>query len=93
VSTIAPRDVTEGETRYLRRVLRYSTPGDWRPIPIGGGIVVLDSSRANSDELDYYGGKLVCESINPADALAVCSVMEMAPRLLAAVEYSKGYRQ
>lgn len=59
------------------------TPGPWR---VGKtGCVVADvpvPEMGGSDDVDYYGGHLICESVTPANA----KLISAAPDLLKAAK-------
>ena len=86
--------MTPSEILYLRRVLRDATEGRWRPI--SGGIVTHRPSHLKpdvflgADEIEYYGGLLICESMTTRDAVAACAAMEALPAALDEIERLRG---
>ncbi len=51
------------------------TPGEWKQSPLSGGAVISpDAPNQCPTEVEYYGGKVICETCGSADmALIVAS--------------------
>jgi hypothetical protein len=60
------------------------TPGPWR-VGRPGAVVtpnIIENGPQGSDDVDYYGGNLICESVTSANARLIAQ----APNLLWLVE-------
>jgi hypothetical protein len=54
-----------------------ATPGPWR---VKGNAVIADAPApgiGGSDDITYYGGHLIAESINPPNAILIAATPEM----------------
>lgn len=75
----------------LRLIAKNATPGDWDAI--GGHVAVVRSpdpgsldTRMDPESLAYYGGYLICESCDQADALFIAAAKTLLPDVLDAYE-------
>ena len=70
------------------------TPGPWKLGSRGAVVADIPTSNqlAGSDDVDYYGGYLICESVTEANARLIAA----APELLEALQgmmHHHGYNQ
>ena len=63
------------------------TRGPWRPSPRGGAVVAdyPVPEISGSDDVDYYGGHLIAESIAPQNVPVIAAAAE----LLEALRYAR----
>lgn len=54
------------------------TPGPWR-VGLSGSVVCDDESLGphDAEALKFYGGRVVCETVTPANALLIASAPEL----------------
>lgn len=84
-TAIVPRiDVLRAQLRTLLLLEQATTPGPWG---LGGSCVTAAPEFARDpDDVGYYGGAMVCESIVSADALFVVAARNLMPDVATALD-------
>jgi hypothetical protein len=68
------------------------TPGPWK---IGKGSFIISDSPSpgipGSDEVDYYGGHLICESVSKSNATLIAAAPDLLQSLIDVMDYWTGH--